>query len=181
MRALIALLMMFMAGSAMAAENIWPKLSVGEVRVVNDIEKVPALVFGVAGAQHKTQFTFFKAPKGHDFVIVDPCCGEAGRASSLFERDGEVLKSVGLVMGDPRLGFSMQNQAAHIGVDDGAVALRARIDLGDCEAGMWTYYYQFDSADRLTLLSVIDTSCTHLGVRELFHARDVDLGHWWMK
>ena len=91
------------------------------------------------------------------------------------------MKSVSLVMGDPRQGFKLQEQASHIVVKKAADAFVARVDLPTCEDGSWSYYYRFDETDKPTLLSVIDTSCLHLGVREFYHAKNVDLGHWWMK
>jgi hypothetical protein len=66
-------------------------------------------------------------------------------------------------------------------VDAGAVGLRAHVETPSCEDGDWRYYYTFDNADRVVLRSVIDTSCLHLGVRELYHSRDVDVGKWWQK
>ena len=183
-----AILLIAMAGlilPAKAQENVWPSLAPGEVKTVDDISKISDLVLQAAGLtaapQRKIQFTFFKAPHGHNFLIINPCCGESGKGSSLFEwRDGAV-KVIGLVMGDPRLGFTAQGQADDIKIAANAASLRAGVYRAECEDGIWTYYYHFDEADRLTLLSVIDTSCAHLGVRELYHARDVDVGHWWMK
>jgi hypothetical protein len=185
-RWIFALAFLAVATPAQAEEDVWPNLKRGEIRVIEDFQKVSVLVRGAAGfsdsaPQHKTNFTFFKAPHGHDFLIVDPCCGENGKNASLFEFANAEVKNFELVMGDPRVGFKVQAQADAINVDAGAVSLRARIAFPNCEDGMWTYYYRFDENDKPTLLSVIDTSCAHLGVREFYHAKNVDVGHWWMK
>ena len=170
--------------SAQGQENLWPKLDLGEVKTIDDPSKIPVLGLKAAGIaatpQQPIRFTFFKAPHGHDFVIINPCCGKTGEAESLFERDGSDLRAIGLTMGDPRAGFTLQEQADDIRIDAGALALRARVNFANCEDGVWTYYYRFDEADKLILVSVIDTSCGHLGVRELYHAKNVDVGHWWM-
>ena len=170
---------------ACAEENAWPSLAVGEIKKIDDATKISAQVLGAAGfaspPKHHIEFTFFKALHGQDYLIIDPCCGEHGNDASLFQRSDAALKSVDLVMGDPRQGFTLQEQASHLTVKAGAKALLARVDWPTCEDGSWTYYYQFNEADRPVLLSVIDTSCLHLGVREFYHAKNVDLGHWWLK
>ena len=171
---------------AQADEELWPKLGVGEIKFIDGVSKVYELAAEAAGfgagvpARGDIKFTFFKAPHGHDFLIISPCCGENGNGARLFQFSNAVVQPVDLVMGDPRVGFTAQGQAGNISVDDGAVALRARISFSECEQGVWSYYYRFDAEDRLTLLSVIDTSCEHLGVRELYHIKDVDIGHWWL-
>jgi hypothetical protein len=186
---LFAIVLSVMASSAIlasAAENAWPQLAPGESKVIEDINMIPAKVLAAAGldvsaARRGVNFTFFKAPHGRDFVIIAPCCGDGGQGTALFQLADGTLKPVELVLGDPRLGFTAQGHASGISVDAGVVALRARIEFNDCENGVWGYYYRFGEGDRLTLLSVIDTSCEHLGVRELYHVRDVDVGHWWQK
>jgi len=186
--ALIAMVAV-MSGSVHAqADGVqWPVLKPGEVKIVEDLAQVPAITREAAGntsaddLSHKVTFTFFKAPQGRDFVVIDPCCGPKGNGASLFEFSESMVKAVALAVGDPRAGFHAQAHADSIRVDAGAAALRARIAFPDCEDGVWGYYYHFDEADRPVLLSVIDTSCAHLGVRELYHAMNIDLGHWWQR
>jgi hypothetical protein len=180
-KAFATIVFLMMVGFAFADEKAWPKLLDGDVRVLEDIQKIPPLVLSVAGDQQKRQFTFFRTPHGNDFVIINPCCGAAGKGSTLFQYEAGALKPVALVMGDPRLGFTAQGQAGDIKIAPDATSIRAFVYHANCEDGIWTYYYRFDEGDKLTLLSVIDTSCTHLGVREFYRAKNIDLGHWWMK
>ncbi|MEP6826785.1 MAG: hypothetical protein ABJA10_01785 [Aestuariivirga sp.] len=173
--------------NVLADDEVWPKLNAGEVKTVDDVSQVPPLAREAAGLSadavisHKISFTFFKAPHGRELLIIDPCCGASGNGTSLFEYSEAVVKPVALSVGDPREGFIAQAYAEIIHVEPGAKTLRARIAFGDCEDGVWSYYYRFDEADRPVLLSVIDTSCGHLGVRELYRAKNSDLGHWWQK
>ena len=182
-----ALAVMGHGATAVADDEAWIKLQPGEVKVIEDAGKVPPLARAAAGyapdeiISRVISFTFFKAPHGRELVVVNPCCGEKGNGASLFEYTQGVTKSVELSLGDPREGFIAQAHADMIHVEPAAKALSARIGLADCEDGVWSYYYQFDDADRPVLLSVIDTSCEHLGVRELYRAKNSVLGHWWMK
>ena len=170
---------------AQADQGSWPTLNAGEVKTVEDGSQVPTLAREAAGFSadavnsHKVSFTFFTAPHGRELLIINPCCGADGSGTSLFEYSEAVVKPVALSVGDPREGFIAQAHAEMIHVEPGAKTLRARITFGDCEDGVWSYYYRFDEADRPVLLSVIDTSCGHLGVRELYRAKNSDLGHWW--
>ena len=180
------LTVMIAATNVLAEEELWPKLSAGELKTIEDANQVSSMVHAAAGyaagatIPRQISFTFFKAPHGRDLLIIDPCCGANGNGASLFEySDGEV-KPVGLSMGDPRAGFVAQNHANVIRVELEAKVLTARIAFADCETGVWSYYYRFDEADRPVLLSAIDTNCEHLGVRELYHAKNIDLGHWWI-
>jgi hypothetical protein len=171
---------------AVADEVLWPELAPGGVKTIDDSSKVSSLALAAAGigatpVRRDIQFTFFKAPHGHDFVIIKPCCDDTRSNATLFQLDKGVVKPVELIVGDPRSGFAAQAQADSIKVDDGALALRARVAFATCEIGVWGYYYRFDDSDQLRLLSVIDTGCSHLGVREFYHAKDVDVGHWWMQ
>ena len=183
--ALIFLVMAAFVVPACAEENVWPNIAAGEIKKIDDAAKISADILNAAGLtsspNHPIEFTFFKAPHGQDYLIIDPCCGEHGNSASLFQRTDVAMKPTPLVMGDPRQGFKLQEQASHISVKKSADAFVARVDLPTCEDGSWSYYYRFDEKDQPTLLSVIDTSCLHLGVREFFHAKNVDLGHWWMK
>ena len=188
MRALAATALLtaaIFATPARADDNMWPQLAPGEVRVVDDVSKISgpllaAVGLSVQSAKRDIKFTFFTAPHGHHFVIVTPCCGETGNGAALFELNNAVIKQVDLVMGNPLLGFTSEGLADDIKVDDGAIALRSHVGFPDCEDGVWGYYYRFNDGDRPTLLSVIDTSCAHLGIRELYHAKSVDVGNWWM-
>ena len=188
MRALAATALLtaaIFATPARADDNMWPQLVPGEVRVIDDVSKLSGPVLAAVGfsaqpEKRDIKFTFFTAPHGHHFMIASPCCGETGKGAALFEMNNAVIKPVDLVMGDPRLGFTSQGLADDIQVDDGAVAVRSRVGFSDCEDGDWGYYYRFDDGDRLTLMSVIDTGCTHIGVRELYHAKNIDVGKWWM-
>ncbi len=183
--ALTFLVMAAFGVPACAEDGAWPIIAVGEIKKIDDAAKISAHILSAAGLtsspNHPIEFTFFKAPHGQDYLIIDPCCGEHGNSASLFQRTNIGMKSESLVMGDPRQGFKLQEQASHITVKKSADAFVARVDLPTCEDGSWSYYYRFDENDRPTLLSVIDTSCLHLGVREFYHAKNVDLGHWWMK
>ncbi len=189
MRACLAIVLSTMVGCAIPAlanDVPWPQLAPGEIETVDDTGNVPSTALAAAGlasaqARRDVHFTFFKAAHGHEFVIIAPCCGENGSGTSLFERDGGAVKTIALVMGNPLFGLSAQDQATSIKIDAGAVALRARIAWPECEQGVWGYYYRFNEADSPVLLSVIDTGCAHLGVRELYHALSIDVGHWWMQ
>ena len=183
--ALTFLVMAVFVVPAFAEDVSWPDISVGEVKKIDDASKISTSILGTAGLNqspnHPIEFTFFKAPHGQDYLIIDPCCGEQGNSASLFQRTQAGVKPVALMMGDPRTGFKLQEQASHISLRKSVDAFVARVDFPTCEEGTWSYYYHFDETDNPTLISVIDSSCLHLGVREFYHAKNVDLGHWWMK
>ena len=170
---------------AYADDTLWPALKPGEVKVSNSLQMAPGKLRAAAGlpalANSEITFTYFQAPKGRDYVVVSPCCGLGGTAAALFEfLEGEV-RQVGLAVGDPRLGFTTQIQPDEITVEPDATSIQAHVSTPTCEDGEWRYYYSFDAADRLYMRSVIDTSCEHLGIRELYHAPQVDVGKWWYR
>ena len=171
------------ANSSQAEDIAWPKLNQGEIRVSTDMALVPTQLRAVAGITAEkisnVSFTYFKAPKGRDYVVVTPCCGVGASHAALFEFVGGEVRQVGLTVGDPRLGFTTQVLPDEITVDADAKSIRAHVGTPTCEDGEWRYFYSFDAADRLYLRSVIDTSCEHLGIRELYHAKQVDVGKWW--
>ena len=166
-----------------ADEITWPALMPGEIKVLNGLELVPTKLRAAAGFLTEkipsVAFTYFKAPKGRDYVVVAPCCGKDATHAALFEFVGGEVRQVGLPVGDPRLGFTTQVLPDEITVDPDAKSIRAHVGTPTCEDGEWRYFYSFDAADRLYMRSAIDTSCEHLGIRELYHARQVDVGKWW--
>ncbi len=172
-----------MINVAQADDIMWPVLAPGEIKVTKAIERVPNKLRVAAGLIAEqplnVEFTFFMAPKGRNYVIVTPCCGVSDAHAALFEFIGGNVQSVGLAVGDPRLGFTTQVLPDEITVDPDAKSVRAHVGMPSCEDGEWRYFYSFDAADRLYLRSVIDTSCEHLGVRELYHASQVNVGKWW--
>ena len=172
-----------MINVAQADDIMWPALAPGEIKVINEIGFVPnklRIGAGLAAEQpSNVEFTFFKAPKGRDYVVVTPCCGVSGTHAALFEFVGGNVQPVGLAVGDPRLGFTAQVLPDEITVDPDAKSIRAHVGTPTCEDGEWRYFYSFDASDRLYLRSAIDTSCEHLGIRELYHASQVDVGKWW--
>lgn len=183
--ALIVALLLTTSAPAMADEVPWPKLEPGDVKVLAG-DAVPALVREAAGfaapaeLPKDVKITAFMAAHRGEYLIVSPCCGKQGGGASFFAYVDGKLRSEALTVGDPRKGFTTQPFADSITVDPGAKALRARIEFSDCEAGVWGYYYQFDEIDRPQLVSAIDTSCAHLGVRELWHNK-AGVGHWWQR
>ena len=174
----------FYSGGFVSADDIaWPLLQMGEIKVSNSMEAVPRKLRVAAeiplDSGSKIEFTYFKAPKGRDYVVVTPCCGVNASHAALFEFVDGNVRQVGLAVGDPRLGFTTQVLTDDITVDADAKSIRAHVGTPTCEDGEWRYFYSFDEADRVTLRSVIDTSCEHLGIRELYHSRQVDVGKWW--
>ena len=172
------------ASPTYADEMAWPKMASGEKIILTELAQVTAqlrdavrlnMVSGTA-----VEFTFFKAPKGRDYVIVTPCCGSDRDHTALFEFSDGVVRPVGLPVGDPRLGFTTQIPLDEITLAPDAKSIRTHVNTPTCEDGDWRYYYSFDEADRLYLRSAIDTSCEHLGIRELYRARKFEIGQWWM-
>lgn len=183
--ALTLIVIFGMVNFAQADDDHWPALVPGEIIVLKALELAPdklRVAAGLIGEKiPSVEFTFFKAPKSRDYVVVSPCCGVSGVHAALFEFvDGEV-RQVGLAVGDPRLGFTTQVLPDEITVDPDAKSIRAHVGTPTCEDGEWRYFYSFDAADHLYMRSAIDTSCEHLGIRELYHARQVDVGKWWNK
>jgi hypothetical protein len=179
-----ALIMIEFTSPTYADEIAWPKMASGEKIILTELAQVPtqlrdaarlSMVSGTA-----VEFTFFKAPKGRDYVIVTPCCGSDQNHAALFEFSDGVVQPVGLPVGDPRLGFTTQISPDEITLGPDAQSIRTHVSKLTCEEGDWRYYYSFDEADRLYLRSAIDTSCEHLGTRELYRAHKVDVGKWWM-
>ncbi len=170
---------------AQAGDIAWPILKPGEIRVLTDMALVPTqlrLAARLNAAKiSNISLTYFKAPKGRDYVVVWPCCGFGASRAALFEFAGGTAQQVGLAVGDPRLGFTTQVLPDEISVDADAKSIRAHVSTPTCEDGDWRYFYSFDAADRVYLRSVIDTSCEHLGIRELYHETQVDVGKWWNK
>ncbi len=181
--ALMLMTLFGMMNIAQADDIIWPAIAPGEIKVTKTIELVPSKLRVAAGLiteqTSNVEFTFFKAPKGRDYVVVTPCCGVSDAHAALFEFVGGNVQPVGLAVGDPRLGFTTQVLPDEITVDPDAKSIRAHVGTSTCEDGEWRYFYSFDAADRLYLRSAIDTSCEHLGIRELYHAKQVDVGKWW--
>ena len=185
MRFLALCLLIFLGflNAAQAEEITWPELKSGEIRILNGPAAMPARLLAAAAlVDEKSQAvssTYFKAPMGRDYVVVSPCCGVGASHAALFEFVGGEVRQVGLPVGDPRLGFTTQVLPDEITVDPDAKSIRAHVGTPTCEDGEWRYFYSFDAADRLYMRSAIDTSCEHLGIRELYHARQVDVGKWW--
>ena len=183
--ALALLILIYPVGFAWADDIAWPALQSGEIKVFHSWQLASAKLriaaeFPTVG-NPDMEFTYFKAPKGRDYVVVTPCCGESANHAALFEYVDGNVRQVGLPVGDPRLGFTTQVLPNEITVDADAKSIRAHVKTPSCEDGEWRYFYTFDAADRLTLRSVIDTSCEHLGIRELYHSPQVDVGKWWNK
>ena len=183
--ALTAAALIAISSAAWGDEVLWPTLNPGDVKVLSG-DAVPAFVREAAGyaapaeLPKDVRITAFMGPHRGEYLIISPCCGPQGGGAKLFAHIGDGLRDESIVVGDPRRGFTTQPFADAITVDPGAKAVRARIVNSDCEVGTWGYYYQFDEIDRLALASAIDTSCAHLGVRELYHS-NAKLGHWWQK
>ena len=179
-----ALIMIEFVTPAYAEEMAWPKMASGEKIVLTELAQVPTQLRDAARLNMVSgtavEFTFFKAPKGHDYVIVTPCCGSDQDHAALFEFSDGVVRPVGLSVGDPRLGFTTQIPLDEITLAPDIKSIRTHVNTPTCEDGDWRYYYSFDEADRLYLRSAIDTSCEHLGIRELYRAHKVDVGKWWM-
>ena len=183
--ALTVVAVLVMAATARAEGLDWPNIAVGERLVLTSRSQIPFKLHGAAGlsteATTPIELTFFKAPKGRDYVIVSPCCGADENHAALFDLASGMVRQVGLAVGDPRLGFTTQVAPTDIRLGEDLKSIRAHVATTSCEDGDWRYFYNFDEADRLYLRSAIDTSCEHLGVRELYHARNAEVGKWWIK
>ena len=137
-----------LAHGAQAEDLTWPDLKPGETKVFSDWTLAPAKLREAAGFtvenRSAVEFTYFKAPKGRDYVIVTPCCGSDQDHAALFEFSDGVVQPVGLPVGDPRLGFTTQIPLDEITLAPDAKSIRTHVSTPTCEDGDWRYYYSFE-------------------------------------
>src|SRR5665213_2716758 len=127
----LALMMIEFTSPTYADGMAWPKMASGEKIILTKLAQVPiqlrdaarlSMVSGTA-----VEFTFFKAPKGSDYVIVTPCCGSDQNHAGLFEYSDGLVQPVGLPVGDPRLGFTTQISPDEITLDPDAQSIRTHV------------------------------------------------------